>query len=355
MIYVKKYGGSVIKDKNDLMKISYNIVNSYISDAPNNPKYLIVVSAFKNETSRLKKLYSECMLKNDEENEAAFLVTGELQTAPLLAMMINNYGLKAKALNAYQISLITDNNYLDADIISLNQTKIDHYLLEYDILVISGYQGITENGEFTTLGFNGSDLTALYLSNLYRVPCHIYKDKSLLISNEDGSSNIPYLSYQQMNFLIEHGTSFLQEKLLKKAEEFGVDIILHSLVNDSQTTISKNPYLSSYPLNILGLTSYQIKIISQYTFSKPFQNLVKKIFQVDDFIYSNDSLMFNLSKNLLPLFEQKSLLLINHFQNTTIIIDNIIEYQIIYPDLQLLMVPKNNDSMLKDLLVMKKC
>lgn len=356
MIYVKKYGGSLIKNENDLTKISYNIIKNYTFDNKNNQtKYIIVLSAFKNKTSQLKKTFKELSFKNDESSEAAYLVTGELETAPLLALMLNNYGIKSKALNAYQIELLTDDNYLDANIISISKERIDSYLKDYDVLVITGYQGINKANDFTTLGFNGSDLTALHLASLYQVPCEIYKDTALKITNLTNSPIIPNISYDQLLFLIQNGLDFLQEKLIVFAKENNQEIILKDFYNDYSTTISLAKTTSTFPINISEKKIYQVKIYSPYLNNDKFKELIKKVFSLDDYYCNNEYLSFNQSKDNLLLVESKSMLILNNFKNTTFVIDYQTEYQIIYSNLKILTVPKKDDLNISNLLELKIC
>lgn len=356
MIYVKKYGGSLIKNENDLSKISYKIANEYnISNKKEKTKFIIVISAFKNKTSKLKKVFQDLNLRNDISSEAAYLVTGELETAPLLAMLINNYGVKTKALNAYQIELLTNDDYLDASIVSINKEKIDSYLADYDIIIVAGYQGINKNGDFTTLGFNGSDFTALYLASLYHTTCEIYKDTALRVSNLINSPVIENISYDQILFLIRNGLDFLQEKLILFAKENHQNIILKDYNTNKSTTIGDLETISDYPLNISEKKFFQVKIYSPYLDSDTFINLIKKIFAIKNCYYNDEFLSFTQNKNEILLLENKSMLILNSFKNTTFVIDNITEYQIIYSNLEILNIPKKDTLNLSDLLELRRC
>lgn len=356
MIYVKKYGGSLIKNENDLSKISYRIASEYnVHNKKEKTKFIIVISAFKNKTSQLKKTFHNLNLKTDDSNEAAYLVTGELETAPLLAMLINNYGVRTKALNAFQIELLTDDNYLDANILSINKEKIDSYLEDYDIIIIAGYQGINSNGDFTTLGFNGSDLTALYLASIYHVNCEIYKDSALKISNSTNSPVIDNISYDQILFLIRNGLDFLQEKLITFAKENNQTIILKDYLTNESTMITSTETTSNYPINISETKHYQVKIYSPYLDSETFINLIKKIFSINNYYYNKEFLSFTQNDDEILLLENKSMLVLNSFKNTTFVIDNITEYQIIYSNLKILTIPKKDQLNLNDLLELRMC
>lgn len=340
MICVKKYGGSLLKNENDLSKISYDIVNDFTSCNKNEKtKFIIVVSSFNGVTKKLQKDFNH-LTNKDDSNEASYLVTGELMIVPLLSSLINNYGIKSIALNAFQIELLTDDNYLDAKIISVNKDKIDTYLLDYDILVICGYQGINAMKEFTTLGFNGSDYTALYLASTYNVDCEIYKDYPLKISNSDSSKWIPYLSYHQMEFLINYGLEIFQAKFIELAKQTKTKIILKGYTD--YTIISNKEYISNRPLNIQLVNCYKIKIYSPYINSKPFVDLIKKNFNGIDIIKENDYLSLLFPKKNLTFIEEKSLLILNNFKNTTFIIDDYFEYQLIFPNLQIFKIKKTD-------------
>lgn len=342
MICVKKFGGSLFKSKNDLLKISYNIVENFISDSKvEKTKYIIVVSALNKKTKELKIEFENIVNNLSEQNEAAYLVTGELQIAPMLSALINNFGIKSTALNAMQIELLTDDNYLNANILSVNKDKIDNYFFNNDILIICGYQGITKDFNFTTLGFNGSDYTALYLATKYNVPCEIYKDYSLKIYNDSLSKNIPYLSYEQMVFLIDNGVNIFQKKFIELAKCTNTKILLKGTINE--TIISTKKYTSKLPLNIQEINQYKVKIYSPYINSNSFIHLIKKHFNISDIFIYDKHICFYYPKKYLSLIEDKSSLILNTFKNTTFIVDDYIEYKIIFPNLHILNIKKDNN------------
>lgn len=354
MICVKKYGGSLLKEKSDLSKISYQIIDEFLNLSKiEKTKFIIVISAFNNTTRKLKNEYDTFLNTKDDQNEAAFLITGELQISPLLSTMINNYGLKSVALNAMQIELLTDNNYLDANIVSVNKHKIDEYLSKYDILIISGYQGITDNKEFTTLGFNGSDYTALFLATSFSVPCEIYKDQPLKVFNDPSSLEIPYLSYDQMLFLINNGLNIFQKKVIDYAKNNNTKIILKG--DKKETIISSNEYVSNTPLNIQELNSYQIKIISPYIKNDSFKYLIKKHFEIKNIFNYENYLTFFVPKAMFKMLEEKSHLILNNFKHTTFIIDDYFEYQLIFSNLQKVKIKKNKNIDIKILEDVKLC
>ena len=173
MIYILKYGSSVLKDQNAFEKIS-DLILQHPKD-----KYIIVNSAFPSKTDAYAKLIEHPELKD------ALLVLGELESGVLLTNYLISHEIKAQFLNAYQIPIITTNEYGNADIVYLGIDKITNALKNSDVLVIPGFQGIDKEFKWTTLGRGGSDYTALYLAAAfvkkgYKVKCHLFKDKEYI-------------------------------------------------------------------------------------------------------------------------------------------------------------------------------
>ena len=166
MIELIKWGGSrliMLDDLNDIV----DIINIYVKE---NKKVICVLSAFKN--------YTDVLINKYKEDK--YVVLGELISVTLLRINLEVKNLKTIILDARMIPIECNNNFSDADIVSLNIDTILNRLEEYDVVLIPGFQGIYNN-EYYTLGRDGSDYTAIYIGKKLKEEnqvfnCHLYKD-----------------------------------------------------------------------------------------------------------------------------------------------------------------------------------
>ncbi|POZ92422.1 amino acid kinase family protein, partial [Petrotoga halophila] len=171
-LIVQKYGGTSLADSERLSDVALRICNKVEEGF----KVLTVVSARGETTNRLMTLAKETV-KNPEPRELDMLLaTGEQISASLLSMILNDKGIKSKSLNAFQLGLLTTSDYNEAQIKAINKEVIYKNLTVNDVLVITGFQGVTEEGDLTTLGRGGSDTSAVALAASLNVKCEIYSN-----------------------------------------------------------------------------------------------------------------------------------------------------------------------------------
>ena len=173
-IKVLKIGGGIFTDQYVLPTIG-NVIKHELKP---NYKLVVVASAMGKDTRGLLYSIPEEFIKTPDAREKdQLLAIGENKSVALLAMYLKTLGLKAASFTGQQAGIITDDNFGDANIIDIKTNILYNYLRENDIAVVAGFQGITANGDITTLGFNGSDTTAFYLAHyLMAESCTLYKD-----------------------------------------------------------------------------------------------------------------------------------------------------------------------------------
>ena len=171
-VIVQKFGGTSVGSGERIAAVAEIIKN----EAEMNT-VVVVVSAMAGETDRLIEL-SKLFGDNPNKREFdALISTGEKVSASLLAMALNSLGLKAKSYSAAQVSLKTTSNFSKAKILDIDKAKMEEILADGSIPIITGFQGITETGEVTTLGRGGSDTTAVAIAaSLKAHRCDIYTD-----------------------------------------------------------------------------------------------------------------------------------------------------------------------------------
>lgn len=190
---VLKFGGSVISDGNAIGRVANLIKN--ISE-----KYKImavVVSAMGKTTDGLDKLAHNIAPTPDKRELDALLATGEMQSAALLAMRLNAIGVPARSYNAWQCGIITDNNFGNA--------KIEHTNCEfvnplYGVPVVTGFQGVTKHNDITTLGREGSDISAVTVTGVLCADfCWFFKDGGG-IYNKSPKENLDAQLFKEISY-----------------------------------------------------------------------------------------------------------------------------------------------------------
>ena len=158
-VIVQKFGGTSVASGERIAAVA-----EIIKKEAEMNSVVVVVSAMAGETDRLIELSK---LFGDNQNKREFdalISTGEKVSASLLAMALNSLGLNAKSYSAAQVSLKTTSNFSKAMILDIDNAKMEEILADDSIPIITGFQGITETGEVTTLGRGGSDTTAVAIA-----------------------------------------------------------------------------------------------------------------------------------------------------------------------------------------------
>lgn len=228
-ITVQKYGGSSVADTNKL----FNVCKHIISKKKSGKKVVVVVSAQGKTTDKLIKEEKEISdIVNKREHDVLVSV-GEQITIAKIVMCLEMLGEKAVSYLGFQIPIITDSNYGNANIIEINPDKILKDLSEDKIVVVAGFQGIDKNNNITTLGRGGSDTTAIALaSTLKASECEIYTDVDGVYS-EDPNINLnaikyDVISYDKMLEMSLNGAKVLHSKCVLMARDNNVKIVVKS-------------------------------------------------------------------------------------------------------------------------------
>ena len=160
-IIVQKFGGSSVADNSKLLNVCKIILKEYKKQN----KMVVVVSA-QGDTINKLVLEEQTISQNPNEREHDVLLSiGEQITISKLAIYLNELGYKAKSYTGWQIPIITDNVFGNANILDIKTDKLLKDLDDGNIIIVAGFQGVNENGDITTLGRGGSDTTAVALAN----------------------------------------------------------------------------------------------------------------------------------------------------------------------------------------------
>jgi len=239
-IIVQKFGGTSVGSVERILAVANIIKAAFKNEFP-----VVVVSAMGKETDRLVML-AKGISKNPEKRELdALLSTGEKVSASLLAMQLNEIGIKAKSFSAAQISMKTTSQYSKAKILDINYQIILDSIQSGFVPVITGFQGVTDSGDVTTLGRGGSDTTAVAVSAAIEASrCDIYTDVDGIYTTDpnlvNNAKKLESITMEEMLELSGQGANVLQIRAVEFANKYNVPLrVLSSFKSGSGTHILK--------------------------------------------------------------------------------------------------------------------
>ena len=241
-IIVQKYGGTSI---GTIEKISL-VAEKIIKEKNNGNKVVVVVSAMSGETNKLLDLAKSIDPDVSGRELDVLVSTGEQVTISLLALTLNNKGHKAISLTGSQAGITTDSAFNKARIESIDNTSIKKYLEEGNVVIVAGFQGVTNSGDITTLGRGGSDTSAVAISvALDAKECQIFTDVDGVYTTDprisDGAKKIDDITTEEMLELSSQGSKVLQPRAVEFAGKYDVGIrVLSSFKDGSGTLIKKD-------------------------------------------------------------------------------------------------------------------
>ena len=225
-LIVQKYGGTSVANIDKIRQVANHVINI----KKKGDSVLVVVSAMAGETDRLMKLSRTIMDPPDDRELDVITSSGEQVSSGLLSMMIKSLGHDAVSFQGHQVRIITDNAYAKARIQKIDDAKIKNALLNGKIVVIAGFQGVDEEGNVTTLGRGGSDLTAVALAAVLKADsCELYKDDVDGVYTTDpgicsNARKLTKISYDEMLEMASLGSKVLQARAVEFAKKFRVPI-----------------------------------------------------------------------------------------------------------------------------------
>lgn len=252
-IIVQKYGGTSVADVNKLERVSKNIIR----EKQNGKGVVVVVSAQGKTTNKLIAGEEEITKHPSKREHDVLVSTGEQITIAKLSMMLNEMGHKAKSYLAWQIPIVTNDNFNNARIKYINGDKLKKDLEEGYILIVAGFQGITEQGEITTLGRGGSDTTAVALAATLKARCDIYTDVDGVLTADPraigNARKINNISYDEMLEFASMGAKVLHNRCVEIAKENNTELYVRTIFEDGTpskgTEISDTKNLETFSIN----------------------------------------------------------------------------------------------------------
>ena len=250
MLIVQKYGGTSVGDCERIQNVAKRVIEA--KEAGNS--VVVVVSAMSGETDRLlgyTKFFSR--LPNTREVDMV-LSAGERVTSALLAIALEELGYKAISLSGRGAGMITDSSHTKARIESIDTTRLNDLLAKDYIVVVAGFQGVTQEGNVTTLGRGGSDLSAVALAGALQADlCEIYTDVDGVYTTdpriEPKAKKIDKVSYDEMLELASMGAKVLLNRSVEMAKKLNVNLVTRNSFNHNEgTLITKEEEIMEHPI-----------------------------------------------------------------------------------------------------------
>ena len=228
-IIVQKFGGTSVADTEKIK----NVAKVVIKEKNNGNDVVVVVSAMGHTTDYLVKMAKDLSKTPSSREMDMLLSTGEGVSIALLAMAIQAEGYDAVSFNAMQVGIVTENVHSKARIVDIKTEKLKKNLNEGKIIVVAGFQGVTEEGEITTLGRGGSDTSAVALAAALNAErCDIYTDVEGVYTTDPRvvptASRLDEISYEEMLELAHAGANVLHPRSVETAKQFNVPLRVRS-------------------------------------------------------------------------------------------------------------------------------
>ncbi len=250
MLIVQKYGGTSVGTLERIKEVAKRVAKT--KEAGN--EVVVVVSAMSGETNKLIQM-ANSLSPNPKRREMDLLLSsGERVTSALLAILLTEMGHETIAMSGRQAGIITDSVHTKARIDHIDKSHIENELKKGMIVVVAGFQGITEVGEVSTLGRGGSDLSAVAIAGALNAGlCEIYTDVDGVYTTdpriEPKAKKLNQISYDEMLELASLGAKVLQTRSVELAKKLNVNLVTRSSFNDHEGTyILKEEDIMEKPL-----------------------------------------------------------------------------------------------------------
>lgn len=271
MLIVQKYGGTSVGDLERIKAVALRVIESV--KAGN--ELVVVVSAMSGVTNFLIE-QAEYFSKNPNGADMDMLLSsGERVTSALLSIALNELGYKAVSFSGRKAGIITNSVFTKARIKHIDTSAIKAALKERKIVIIAGFQGVDEEGNVTTLGRGGSDLSAVAVAGALDADlCEIYTDVDGVYTTdpriEPKAKKLDKISYEEMLELASLGAKVLQNRSVELAKKLNVNLVTRSSFNNNEgTMITKEDGMEQALVSGIALDKNQARITLRNIEDKP--------------------------------------------------------------------------------------
>jgi aspartate kinase len=262
-LIVQKYGGTSVGNTDRIKNVALRVKKWYSEGH----KIVVVVSAMSGVTDSLIKLSREIVSEPSEREMDMLLATGEQTTIALTAMALHALGVPAMSLTGAQAGIVTDRGHTRAKILNITPKRVHEYLDSGHVVIVAGFQGQDDEGQITTLGRGGSDLTAIALAAALKANrCQIYTDVEGVYTADPRlvhkAKKIKEISYDEMLELAALGAKVMQARSVEFAKKFGVVFEVRSSFSDAEGTViqGENKNMENVVVRGVSLDKNQAKV-----------------------------------------------------------------------------------------------
>ncbi|HXT11525.1 MAG TPA: aspartate kinase [Candidatus Angelobacter sp.] len=254
-LIVQKYGGTSVGNPDRIKNVAARVAKYHAQG----DKIVVVVSAMSGVTDNLIKLAKEIMPLPNEREMDVLLATGEQTTIALAAIALHSINIPAVSLTGAQAGIVTDGVHTKAKIQNISPQSVHDFLNQGKVVIVAGFQGMTPEGQVTTLGRGGSDLTAIALAAALEADlCQIYTDVDGVYTADprivSNAKKLGEISYDEMLELASLGAKVMQSRSVEFAKKFGVIFEVRSSLNENPGTIVKEETKSMEGVVVRGVS-----------------------------------------------------------------------------------------------------
>src|SRR6266699_441553 len=254
-LVVQKYGGTSVGTPERIGNVARRLIETQREGC----QVVAVISAMAGTTDNLLKLAQQISPHPTARELDILLSTGERAASALTAMAVNALGGQAISLTGAQAGILTDYNHSKAHIANISPKQIHELLSDDYIVIVAGFQGQTPEGETTTLGRGGSDLTAIALAGALNADvCQIFTDVDGVFTCDPradlAAKKLDEIAYDELLEMAGGGSKVVQSRAVEFAKKFGVEFEVRSSFNRRRGTIAKEETTSMEDVVIRGIS-----------------------------------------------------------------------------------------------------
>lgn len=254
-LIVQKYGGTSVGSPERIRNVAQRLLEAQREDND----VVAVISAMAGVTDNLIKLARETSPQPTDREFDVLLSTGERAATALVAMAVNALGGRAISITGAEAGVLTDRIHTKAKIANINPRLIEELLGDGYIVVVAGFQGQTPEGETTTLGRGGSDLSAIALAGaLGADACQIFTDVDGVFSCDPRivpeAMKMEEIAYDELLEMAGAGSKVMQSRAVEFAKKFGVPFEVRSSFKSAPGTVAKEEAANMEDVVIRGIS-----------------------------------------------------------------------------------------------------
>ncbi len=262
-LIVQKYGGTSVGTPERIRNVARRLVETQREGC----QVVAVISAMAGVTDELVKLAHQVSPNPTARELDILLATGEHGATALAAMAVNALGGRAISLTGAQAGILTDRNHAKARIANISPKQIHELLSDDYIVIVAGFQGQTPEGETTTLGRGGSDLTAIALAGALNADvCQIFTDVDGVFTCDPrlvtDAKKLDEVAYDELLEMSSAGSKVMQSRAVEFAKKFGIEFEVRSSFKTSTGTVAReaSPSMEDVVIRGISLDRHQAKL-----------------------------------------------------------------------------------------------